>query len=707
MPIRPLSSLALAVLLLAAPAHGALPAGADPPVAADPDRLLGEGWRLLDADRFDEALKIFGRVPAGHALADYALHFTALAHLGKGDLEGAERLIGTIEKEHPRSSLAPLLRHQTAYAAAVAGDLGRAAAVRPKQEVGEFNSRSRAEAAFIAARLAERDPGAGIPAHLGVLAAFPGTEPGERSQAALKEWADKGLLARHLSLGQHLELARALLKAEDLPFAWRIFNDAAAMAGDGAEAGGVIIEYADALRKRGSLTRARILLDKGRPRLPANLSAEADLILARIDWKAGRLPEARERFLKIAEKSRGTATEAKARHQAALLAEKEGNLSTALEEYARLASAADREIRDEARFRRALCLYGLGRHAEAGSAFLEAARSEGPDRSRSLYWAGRCLVQGGDRAKAREVLAGLARDPDAGPYAFLARELEGGRAFAVTADRDARSVDRDDRALLWQSLDGALSDAGQRRVLDRTRRLMELGITDYAIWEASFLPDQVLARITAPGIKGAAALFRYLAGDLRGGIRAAATLVKAGLRAEQVESILYPLAPSWMERAEKDVDPYLVHSIIRNESLFQTDALSRAGAVGLMQLIPSTGAETARRLGIKPFRRGDLLKPTLNVRLGSAFLSTLLKRYDGDLLRAVAAYNAGPKPVETWWKEAGGDQALFLEKIAYAETRAYVRRVFATLLRYYRIYQPDLFTRHFPPAEPVPAGVKG
>ncbi len=236
---------------------------------------------------------------------------------------------------------------------------------------------------------------------------------------------------------------------------------------------------------------------------------------------------------------------------------------------------------------------------------------------------------------------------------------------------------------------------------------MEQGITDYAVWEASRLPDAVLTRLAGPGIDGAAAIFRYLAGDLRGGIRAAAALSKNGARPELVESILYPLAPSWLEGSGGDVDPYLVHSIIRQESLFQTDALSRAGAVGLMQLIPSTGAETARRLGIRPFRRGDLLKPALNVRLGTAFLSGLLERYDGDFLRAVAAYNAGPKPVETWWKEAGGDQALFLEKIAYAETRAYVRRVFATLLRYYRIYQPELFTRYFPTVEPVATGVKG
>ncbi len=705
MGIRSLSSVLLAAVLLAVPAFGETAAGPDAP--AEGDRLLGDGWRLLDADSFDEALKVLSRIPAGHDLGDYALHFAALAHLGKADLDSAERLIGVIEKEYPGSSLAPLLRHQTAYAAAVAGDMNRATAVRPKREVAEFNSRSKAESAFIAARLVEHDLAHGIPAHLGVLAAYPGTEPGERSQAALRGWADKGLLAGHLGLAQHLELARALLKAEDLPFAWKVFNDAAALAKDGEEAGAVIIEYADALRMRGSLTRARILLDKGRSRLPASLQAEADLILARIDWKAGRLPEARQRFLKIAEKSKGTSTEQKARHQAALLAEKEGDLPTALEEFARLSSAADREIRDEAKFRRALCLYGLGRHAEAGAAFLQAAPSGGADRSRSLYWAGRCLVLGGDRAKAREVLAELATDPDAGPYAFLARELDGGQPFAVFDDRDARSVNQDNRAMLWRNLTASLSDDGQRRVLDRTRRLMERGITDYAVWEASLLPDAALAQLTAPGIKGAAALFRYLAGDLRGGIRAAASLVKAGVRPEQVESILYPLAPSWMERAEKGVDPYLVHSIIRQESLFQTDALSRAGAVGLMQLIPSTGEETARRLGIHAFRRGDLLKPALNVRLGTAFLSGLLKRYDGDFLRAVAAYNAGPKAVETWWKEAGGDQALFLEKIAYAETRAYVRRVFATLLRYYRIYQPKLFTRHFPTVEPAPAGVKG
>ncbi len=703
MAIRLLRASLLLALVLVVPAIA--PAAGE--TAVDGDRLLGEGWRRLEAGRFDEAVALFDRIPAGYDLGDYALHFAALSRLEMGDAKGAEDTIAVMERDHPGSSLAPLLRHQAAYAAAVAGDLRRATAVRPRGKVGDFNSRAKAEAAFIDARLAEVDPARGIPAHLGVLSAFPGTEPGELSQNALRGWHEQGLLARHLSQSQQLELARALLKADDPAFAWKVFNDAAARAKGGAEAGAVIIEYADALRKRGSLTRARILLDRGRPRLPASLLDEADLILARIDWKAGRLPEARQRFLKIAEKSAGTPTGEKARHQAALLAEKDGDLATALAEYARLSTATDREVREEARFRRALCLYGLGRHAEAGAAFLEVARSGGMGRGRTLYWAGRCLLMAGDRARAREALAGVAADPDAGPYAFLARELDGGRPFAVLGDRDGRGGDRDDRSLLWQDLAQALSDARQRQVLDRTRRLMEQGITDYAVWEASQLPDTVLTRLAGPGIDGAAALFRYLAGDLRGGIRAAAALSKKGSNPEQMESILYPLAPSWLEGAGGDVDPYLVHSIIRQESLFQTDALSPAGAVGLMQLIPSTGAETARRLGIRPFHRGDLLKPALNVRLGTAFLSRLLERYDGDFLRAVAAYNAGPRPVETWWREAGGDPALFLEKIAYVETRAYVRRVFATLLRYYRIYQPELFTRYFPTVEPVATGVKG
>jgi len=151
------------------------------------------------------------------------------------------------------------------------------------------------------------------------------------------------------------------------------------------------------------------------------------------------------------------------------------------------------------------------------------------------------------------------------------------------------------------------------------------------------------------------------------------------------------------DEKKSGVDPLVLHAIIRQESLFQYNALSPAGAVGLMQLMPGTARRIARGAGIRGrLRKQDLLRPERNVALGAYYLSTLLSLYGGDYLRAVAAYNAGESAVARWWGDAGGDPALFLERVAYRETRGYLRKVFFNLLQYYRIYRPEMLVRYFP-----------
>jgi soluble lytic murein transglycosylase len=177
---------------------------------------------------------------------------------------------------------------------------------------------------------------------------------------------------------------------------------------------------------------------------------------------------------------------------------------------------------------------------------------------------------------------------------------------------------------------------------------------------------------------------------------------------ELIDRIQFPLAPDYVgdcDRKKSGVDPLVLHSIIRQESHFQFNALSPAGAVGLMQLMPRTAAEVARKEKMHKLRRKDLLKPQTNVALGAAYLSRLIREYGGDYLRAVAAYNAGEAAVAKWWGDAKGDPALFLETITYRETRFYLRRVFFNVLQYYMIYRPKLFALYFPsvPREAPPA----
>jgi soluble lytic murein transglycosylase len=127
--------------------------------------------------------------------------------------------------------------------------------------------------------------------------------------------------------------------------------------------------------------------------------------------------------------------------------------------------------------------------------------------------------------------------------------------------------------------------------------------------------------------------------------------------------------------ASSRLPPSLIYAVIRQESLYRADAASSAGALGLMQLLPATAQATARRGGLPSPTRGDLLLPSVNVPLGSAFLRSLLDRADGQLPLAIAGYNAGPTAARRWLPAAPIETDVWVENIPFNETRAYVQRV--------------------------------
>ena len=134
-----------------------------------------------------------------------------------------------------------------------------------------------------------------------------------------------------------------------------------------------------------------------------------------------------------------------------------------------------------------------------------------------------------------------------------------------------------------------------------------------------------------------------------------------------------------------DLDPRLVAAVVRVESRFDPRAESRKGALGLMQIMPETGAWVAGRIGLTEFEPEDLLDPATNLRIGTWYLQDLLRTFDGDLVLALAAYNGGRGNVRRWieGRDLGGGVESRLAHIAYPETRRFVRRV----LHGYRMYR--------------------
>jgi len=120
---------------------------------------------------------------------------------------------------------------------------------------------------------------------------------------------------------------------------------------------------------------------------------------------------------------------------------------------------------------------------------------------------------------------------------------------------------------------------------------------------------------------------------------------------------------------EKNVDAALIAAVIYSESKF-SDRTSSAGARGLMQITPEAANEIERHSGGTTFKLKDLSDPEINIRYGTYLLRELLDRYDGDVVAALAAYNAGPGNVDKW-----GGSDLSVEGIPFPETRAYVEEV--------------------------------
>jgi len=129
------------------------------------------------------------------------------------------------------------------------------------------------------------------------------------------------------------------------------------------------------------------------------------------------------------------------------------------------------------------------------------------------------------------------------------------------------------------------------------------------------------------------------------------------------------------------LDPQLVAAVIYQESKFKADAVSSSGAVGLMQLLPSTGQGIADRTGGDSWRPEDLRNPELNIRYGSWYLRHLLDKYEDEEL-ALAAYNAGQTNVDNWLDQGVG--------IQFDQTRHYVERVRELKDVYARAYRSAL-----------------
>ncbi len=196
-----------------------------------------------------------------------------------------------------------------------------------------------------------------------------------------------------------------------------------------AEYYALVLDYAEFHRKQGETAAATAILEKLLADAPPAFRSEARFLRARVEWKAGRLAEARKEFLAIAEGDALPGTADRARYLAAWIAEDEGDIAGATESFGRLRGARDDSIRQESLFRYAYGLYRTGRFNEAVVAF-EAGETGGGgtvERARHRYWKTRALRDSGKEAEAAPILSELGGDAFAGIYALFAVSDRGQR----------------------------------------------------------------------------------------------------------------------------------------------------------------------------------------------------------------------------------------------------------------------------------------
>jgi soluble lytic murein transglycosylase len=147
------------------------------------------------------------------------------------------------------------------------------------------------------------------------------------------------------------------------------------------------------------------------------------------------------------------------------------------------------------------------------------------------------------------------------------------------------------------------------------------------------------------------------------------------------------------EAQRNGIDPFFVAAVIREESAFNPQAISRTGALGLMQVMPYTGEWIASKINQDGYESEHLFHSEMNIRFGTWYLAHLAQKFGGNLYQTAAAYNAGPEAVSKWLQQGSSQQDdEFVESIPFRETRFFVKRVLRSYREYHHVHDQTLGT---------------
>ena len=634
--------------------------------------LVGGLAALSDGDAA-EAARCFADVAVRYpALGDYALYFGARAATSAGRRDDARTDLRRLLADHPDSVWKSQAAFRAGALARAVGDLDEARAWLETARAGLSAGSDRSAWATMAlAEMAHRanDDVAALDLARAVRHSRPHTLADRR--------------ARRLT--ERIRRARPDLFEGGEPAADEAemrFAEGDAAAARAAVAAALEAAPSESVRARALWIRAQLEHAAGHhgdaeAACVAVADAESEPLAsralaaaARWRWNADEDEQALRLFHDTVRRFPGSTVAPEALYATGRIHQEAGRYAAAHDAYVEVATRYPRApLAADARWRAGWVRYVAGDFAGAGNWFgrLAERTGRGP-RVAAEYWHARALDRLGRSSEARAQLVHVADHHPTSYYAALA-ETHLGRppAPAVTPAIEPPAFPSD-----------LAGPHGTRAAL-----LFQLTLMRFARLELEALQADAA---------GPAERHRLLQAYAAVGAPGAALRLAADMRRRRspgaLRRYLYPLG-YWSDvrtqAAARRLEPFLVVALIRQESLFDPDAVSPADAHGLMQLMPAT----ARQLAHDAPDRRRLHDPAVNVALGTALLRKLLDRYDGSVVKALAAYNAGEDAVAKWERRYGSrPDDEFVELVSFRETRDYVKAVLRNYRMYTRIYSP-------------------
>lgn len=678
-----------------------------------------QGRTYINLDMASEAEAVMLRSAAEYPeLADYSLYFLAEYFFAKGRYNDSALLYQRILNTHPNSfwttrasfMKAKALLESGAYSEAIES-FERFIRDNPRSEFHAEAALDLAGAYAAAGRLKNA-----VDTYRDVCVKYPGTQYEEQAEKALAVISQKGVDLPQLTFAERYERAQNLFKAGIYDAAYKAFQGMIEDEPGHPERKDILFRIGLSLLHLGRREEAVALLEGMLSEGPAERhGAEALTWLGRAYIRLGRRDDAVNAYLKLVSFYPDSEWADDALYLIGNIYRESNEPKKALAFYERLVKTyPGSRYADSAYWWKAWAYYTSGEYRNTIQALRELITKYPKSFlvSQALYWQGRASERLGRPASAASYYQAVQRLAPYGYYGYRASErlsmlrssvvqATGEPAqdpLAVGSGQDTQNGDSsmDDGPPVWT--EDAMSVLSKNPSFKKVLELMHLSMNKEAAQELWSLQDRMPRRHGA--LLGLSKAFFEL-GDY---YRSLLIVLKnydrflerpARNTSQDFWLLSYPQGywQTILSAASKySQDPYLVAAIIHQESRFNPDAISPAGARGVMQVMPSTGEWVAKSISLSGFDKNRLFEPDISIELGTWYLSYLMKRFKGDVMLVAAAYNAGPEAVASWLGKSsnGLGRDEFVESIPFAETRSYVKKVIRNYAEYRRIYGKTL-----------------